>query len=106
MWELAKDQSTDSAEKHESSHSADNQTSGMEKTSQRKSSILAVFGRLRRAVVTFLHIDPLIFSILFPLLLFVLLYSILPHKELRFILIMVPTVNACAAGRYSKEWSE
>ena len=101
MWELAKDQSTDSAEKHESSHSADNQTSGMEKTSQRKSSILAVFGRLRRAVVTFLHIDPLIFSILFPLLLFVLLYSILPHKELRFILIMVPAVNACAAGRFS-----
>ena len=101
MWELAEEQSTDSTEKHESSHSAEGPTAGKNEPLQSKSSLFAVFGRFRRTVITFLHVDPIIFSILFPLLLFVLLYSILPHKELRFILIMVPAVNACAAGRFS-----
>ena len=106
MWELAKNQSTNNMEKYESGPSTTNQTAGREVKLQSKPSTFAVFNRLRRVIITFLHIDPTIFSILFPLLLFVLLYSILPHKELRFILIMVPAVNACAAGRYSKEWSE
>lgn len=59
---------------------------------------------IHRAVSTVLHIDPIIASVLFPLGGFVLLYSILPHKELRFLLIMVPVINACAAGE--SQWVE
>ena len=67
-------------------------------------SMKAVGSHIHRAVSTILHVDPIITSILFPLSAFVLLYSFLPHKELRFLLIMVPVVNACAAGKI--EWLE
>lgn len=51
-----------------------------------------------RAASSVLRQDPIMTSLLLPLLAFVLLYSLLPHKELRFLLIMVPAVDACAAG--------
>ena len=38
-----------------------------------------------------------IFRLLLPCICFVCLYSILPHKELRFVLYVVPAINACCA---------
>ncbi|KAK8793928.1 hypothetical protein WA171_003056 [Blastocystis sp. BT1] len=69
-------------------------------------SMKAVGSHIHRAVSTILHVDPIITSILFPLSAFVLLYSFLPHKELRFLLIMVPVVNACAAVGFARIWSQ
>ena len=59
----------------------------------------------QRAFFSAFQPDPLVSSLLFPILAFVLLYSLLPHKELRFILIIVPVINACAAVGFARVWS-
>lgn len=56
------------------------------------------FGHVVRMVRTVFHLDPVLASLFYPIVAFILLYSILPHKELRFILIIVPALNAIAAG--------
>lgn len=56
--------------------------------------------QFRRAVTGMLKQDAITTSVLGPVLGFVMLYSLLPHKELRFLLPIVPVVNACAAGTF------
>lgn len=64
------------------------------------------FGHVVRMVRTVFHLDPVLASLFYPIVAFILLYSILPHKELRFILIIVPALNAIAAVGLSRVWSQ
>ncbi|KAK8816693.1 hypothetical protein WA538_000460 [Blastocystis sp. DL] len=61
--------------------------------------------QFRRAVTGMLKQDAITTSVLGPVLGFVMLYSLLPHKELRFLLPMVPVVNACAAVGCARLWA-
>ena len=56
------------------------------------------FGHVVRMLRSVFHLDPVLASLFYPVVAFILLYSILPHKELRFVLIIAPAVNAIAAG--------
>ena len=56
------------------------------------------FSHTVRMLRSVFHLDPALASLFYPISAFILLYSILPHKELRFVLIIAPAVNAIAAG--------
>lgn len=51
-----------------------------------------------------LYVDSRIRALLFPVVIYVMLYSMLPHKELRFILYIFPLLNLAAARAASWMW--
>lgn len=54
-------------------------------------------GALLLAFLAIITAKPRVRPVVFPSIVFVAIYSILPHKELRFVLYTIPTINAAAA---------
>ncbi|KAK8789901.1 hypothetical protein WA158_006681 [Blastocystis sp. Blastoise] len=71
-----------------------------------KSSFSIIIRHIYKLIISFFHIDPYLQDIYIPIGIYILLYSILPHKELRFIFPILPALTCIAAVGLSRLWNQ